>query len=504
MIRIIYFLLIGLFLGCQVSMNKKGDTPASLNPNIIIFLTDDLGYGDLSCYGNPIIKTPHIDKFATEGVRLTDCHSAGTVCSPSRAAILTGRNPYRSGFFYIAGRDTHLKTEEITIAELLREEGYETSFWGKWHLSALEKDKRDEPGPGDQGFDYYFASTHNAFEGPKNYRKFIRNGEAVGEVEGWYCDVIVDEASKWLKNIRNKEKPFFMSINPHEPHTPIAPPETFSENYNTEEVKKLEKSIKYGQVSRPDKDISENSKAYYGTVSQLDEAFGRLMITLETLGLKENTLVIFTSDNGPETPVTLEESLGNWDDPIRDFCFGTPGEFRGMKRFPYEGGHRVPGIARFPGIIPEGTVSDVLFNGTDFLPTIAGLTGTKVPFDRNIDGIDAFDALLNKEVKRDVSPIWFYPNHEDTYFRMPQISMRRNNFTLISYLPAKDDTMDLRTWMEINDPVKFELYNIASDPSQKHNILSLNSELGNDMKSEMITLWKEMRDEGLTVKINSQ
>jgi arylsulfatase A len=383
----------------------------------------------------------------------------------------------------------------------LRDQGYETSFWGKWHLSVLEKDNRDEPGPGDQGFDHYMASTLNAFQGPRNYKKFIVNGKAVGEVDGWYCDVIVDEAGQWLKDKRNKEKPFFMEISTHEPHTPIAPPERFSQIYDNAAVDDLEKDVKYGQVRRPNKDISKNKKEYYGTVTQLDAAFGRLMNTLETLGLKENTIVIFTSDNGPEAPVTIEESLGTWEDPIRDFCFGTPGEFRGMKRFPYEGGHRVPGIVRYPGIIPAGIVSNILVNGTDWMPTLALLSGAKLPSDRPLDGCDAFNALLNQEVKRDASPIWFYPNHEDTYFRMPQISMRTNNFTLIGYLPQKEDASNLRTWMANNDPVKFELYDIDLDPSQKEDISSQHLEVVSKMKTEMIALWREMRDEGLSGKI---
>ena len=498
--RIKILVCIGLLLGCQVSKRNMLISQTDERPNVIIFLTDDLGYGDLSCYGNPIIKTPYIDKFAEEGVRLTDCHSGGTVCSPSRSALLTGRNPYRSGFFYIAGKNAYLKTEEITIAELLRDEGYETSFWGKWHLSVLEKEVRDEPGPGDQGFDYWMGSSHNAFEGPKNYRKFIRNGKPEGEVDGWYCDVIVDEAGKWLEKKRNKEKPFFMYISTHEPHTPIAPPERFSEPYDNAEVAGLEKEISYGQVKRPERDIANNRKEYYGTVTQLDAAFGRLMKTLETLGLEENTLVIFTSDNGPEVPVTLEESLGQWDEPIRDYCFGTPGEFRGMKRFPYEGGHRVPGIVRYPGVIPEGTVSNVLFNGTDLLPTLTNLIGAPVPSDRPIDGTDAFNALLDKEVTRNVSSIWFYPNHEDTYFRMPQISMRTGDFTLIGYLPEKEDGTTLRDWMTNNDPMRFELYDIKVDPSQKEDLFIQQQEVVpqyRGMKGEMVSLWREMRDEGL-------
>jgi len=208
LLTLAFFIVFG---GC-----KKDANP----PNIIVFLADDLGYGDLGCYGNPIIETPNIDKLAEEGVLMTDCHSGGTVCLPSRSALLTGRNPYRSGFFYIHGRDTHLKKEEITIAEFLREKGYETSFWGKWHLSALEKNRYDQPGPGEQGFDYWMGTTVTAFEGPKNAKKFILNGKPIGEVDGWYCDVIVDKASEWLENKRNKEKPFFMYLCSHEPHTP--------------------------------------------------------------------------------------------------------------------------------------------------------------------------------------------------------------------------------------------------------------------------------------------
>ena len=472
----------------------------NVKPNIIIFLADDLGYGDLACYGNPIIQTPNIDQLASEGVRMTDFHSGGTVCSPSRAALLTGRNPYRSGFFYISGGDTYLRSEEITIAEILQEKGYETGFWGKWHLSVLEKDKRDQPGPGDQGFAYWMGTTVNAFNGPANPKKFIRNGDPVGDVDGWYCDVIVDDACDWLEKGRDMEKPFFMYVASHEPHTPIDPPVEYSQMYASEATDLLEKGIKYGGVRRPEKDISANKKEYYGTVSQLDNAFGRLTATLDRLGLRENTLVIFTSDNGPETPVTLEESLGLWDDPIREKCFGTPGDFRGMKRYPYEGGHRVPGIVRLPGVIPEGTVSDVLFNGTDILPTLCGLVDATIPDDRAIDGVDAFNAFLQKEVSRDVPSIWFYPNHEDTYFRMPQMAMRKDGYTLIGWLPGKPDSMNLRGWMAAYDPVKFELYDLVHDPMQMNDIAQQEPERVGAMEVQMIQLWREMRDEGIKGK----
>lgn len=472
-------------------------------PNIIIFLADDLGYGDLGCYGNQIIQTPNIDQLAKEGVRMTDCHSGGTVCSPSRAALLTGRNPYRSGFFYIHNRSTYLKEEEVTLAEVLRDKGYETGFWGKWHLSTLEHTHYVHPGPSEQGFDYWLGTTLNAFDqlgGPSGPKNFIKNGEPLSDVDGWYCDVIVDDAREWLESKRNHEKLFFMYVNSHEPHTPIDPPREYSAKYDNVTVDALEKESGYGRIARPKKDISAYKKEYYGTVNQLDDAFGRLMKTLDDLGLRENTIVLFTSDNGPETPVTFEESLGQWEDPIRDKCFGTPGILRGMKRFPYEGGHRVPGIVRMPGVIPAGLESDILFNGTDILPTICELVGAEIPAQRNVDGVDAFNAFLDEPVERDESVIWFFPHHGDTWFRMPQMSMRTGKYTLIGWLPKRENEMPLDEWLSTHDPIRFELYDLSVDPSQVNDIAKQNPEVVDSMKTEMTMLWQKMRDEGLAGK----
>lgn len=168
----------GVF-GCQIGPE------APVRPNFVIFLADDLGYGDLASYGNPIMATPNIDRLATQGMRFTDFHSAGTVCSPSRASLLTGRNPYRSGFYYIAGSGMHLQREEITVASLLSANGYDTCFVGKWHLSRFDREASTLPTPGDHGFDHWFATAVNAFEGPENPTSFFRNGERVGEVDGW-------------------------------------------------------------------------------------------------------------------------------------------------------------------------------------------------------------------------------------------------------------------------------------------------------------------------------
>lgn len=472
---------------------EQGEIPD--NMNIVIFYTDDMGYGDLGCYGHPIVKTPNIDKFASEGVLLTDSHSAGTVCSPSRAALLTGRNPYRSGFFYIQSRNTFLAQDEVTIPELLKTKGYETCFLGKWHLSELDKNIRVEPGPGEQGFDYWMGSTHNAFDGPENTDRFIRNDIPLGEVEGWYVDVIVDEAGNWLKEIRDNTKPFFLIVSTHEPHTPVLPPAEYSEMYNTAEVDSLEKTIQYGGVRRPERDISDNKKEYYGTITQIDDAFGRLLKIIDELGVADKTLIYFTSDNGPETPVTFEESLGQWEDPIRDHCFGTPGELKGMKRYPYEGGHRVPGIVRLPGVIPAGSESGKFFNQTDLLPTLATLLDIKLPEDLNIDGQANFDAFLNKETERRTPDIWFYPHYGDTQ-RIPQMSMRSGQYTLIGWLPEKPESMDLNDWFFNNVPERFELYDIIKDPEQKYDLAGTKPEIVSSLSPVMERLFIEMRDEG--------
>ncbi|WP_434036656.1 sulfatase family protein [Formosa sp. 4Alg 33] len=498
-----FLLLIAVTLSLFSCNDKKAKEvavaePIEKKPNIIIYLTDDLGYGDLGCYGNPIIKTPGIDKFASEGVILTDLHSAGTVCSPSRAGILTGRNPYRSGFYYLQGyAGTHLRDSEVTIAEVLKSGDYETAFMGKWHLSRLEKTSRaKEPSPSDQGFDYWFASTHNAFAGPKNFRKFIRNGEDVGEVNGWYCDVLTEEATDWLTNIRDKSKPFLLIVSTHEPHTPLSPPEEYSDMYDNATVDSLEQSISYGGVERPEHDISMNKKEYYGTISQLDQAFANLMKTVDDENLTEDTMVIFTSDNGPESPVNLDESQGLWEDPIRDYCFGTPGDLRGMKRFPYEGGHRVPGIIRYPAKIPAGTVSNELVVATDFITTAAKLAQVPAPQNINLDGIDAFPAFLGEKIKREKPYLWIFPTHEDTYFRMPHMAMRYNDYTLIGKFKDKEDDVTIMEWMKTSVPVTFSLYNLANDPSQQTDLATTEPEMVEKLKPILLEQWLEIRDEG--------
>ena len=481
--------MINLLKAIVISLATLATIKASTPPNIIIFLADDLGYGDLGCYGHPIIKTPHIDALAESGVRLTDCHSGGTVCSPSRASLLTGRNPYRVGFYYIAGPEgCHLRDSEITLPSLLKTKGYETCFVGKWHLGKF----KTNPTPKDHGFDHWFATEINAFDGPESPKKFFRNGEAVGEIQEWYCDAIVKESIQWIKKCKDQNKPYFLVVSYHEPHTPINPPKKYLDMYDNEFVEITQTTIPYGGVHRPlTRNILKNKKYYYGTVTQMDDSVGELM-----KHVSDDSIVIFTSDNGPETPVTVEESNNLWEDPIRDFCFGSPGPWRGMKRYVYEGGHRVSGIVRWKGTVKPGSLSDRLVNGTDWMPTLCSALGIEVPSsaNRTIDGTDIIASLNGKPVSREIPACWIFPAHYDTA-TLPGMSLREGNFTIVGWFSQKQKSQKLSDWVKSTKLQKFALYDLSIDTNQTNELNDIYPEKTKNLQSKMEALWANIQKE---------
>lgn len=233
-------------------------------PNIIFFMTDDQGWGDLGCYGHEIIQTPNLDRFAEQGALFTDFHAASAVCSPSRAAMLTGRTPYRNGMFtvHIGKRETpYLRTSEITLPEQLKKAGYATCHVGKWHLGFLDG-THAHPTPADQGYDHWLATENNAAPDHLNPTNFVRNGQPCGEIEGNSAGIIVEEAIDWITNDKPTDAPFFLTVWTHEPHTPIGTEPQFSQPY-----------IEQG--------IEPHDANYYGNVTQIDAAFGKLMDYLE-------------------------------------------------------------------------------------------------------------------------------------------------------------------------------------------------------------------------------
>jgi len=414
-------------------------TVAAPKPNFVVFVADDMGWGDSGTYGHPLIKTPNLDKLAAEGVKFTQCYSACGVCSPSRAAILTGRTPYRNGVWrHLSGNhDAHLRESEITYPELLKKVGYETCHVGKWHLlSKSQFLNPDFPQPGDHGYDYWMYSHNNAEPSHRNPKNFFRNGEPVGEMKGYSALLVAAEAERWLSEIHDPEKPFALSVWVHEPHSPIATDSKFSGLY-------------------PDHD---NAK-YMGNITQLDAALGNVMDALDKAGVADNTLVFFTSDNGPVP------GYG-----------GTSGGLRGVKRASFEGGIRVPGVARWPGHIPAGTVSDVPVIGSDLFPTILELAGVPLPDDRTIDGVSMIGPFQGKEVNRPIPMFWrTHVSQADN-----RMAVRVGDWKLVS-----NDVMDA-----------FLLFNIQADPKEENDLSGSMPEKLDEMKKVLTELWANIETEG--------
>lgn len=464
--------------GCSKLVKNAGSRRP---PNLLVFLADDLGYGDLSCYGHPFIRTPNLDRLAREGMLFTDFYSASSICSPSRCGLLTGRFPYRAGVYHLAGKTVHLREKEITVAEQLKETGYKTFFAGKWHLGKLD-DKH--PTPGDQGFEYWFATMHN--DGPRNPSNFFRNGRRLGELRGWYCELVVDEAIGWLKK-HNHNKPFFMEICSHEPHTALDPPANYKKMYDKPEVRELEETLEYGRVPRyPGDNSPEQKRFYYGTVTQLDAAFGRLLRELDRMGLRQNTLVLFTSDNGPEYP----GGSTSWD-RTRELCGGTPGKLRGMKRYLYEGGIRIPGIVRWPERIRAGSKCRVPAGSVDILPTFCELAGAEVPSARTIDGVSIAPLFTGGPVNR-TKPLCWNINFTGT----PNMTIRVADYVLVGFASSPSEGQTLMEWIKRAKIERFEMYNVRKDRRQEMELSEKEPARFAKLVSQMKQLWAELQNAG--------
>ncbi|MEW6305922.1 MAG: sulfatase-like hydrolase/transferase, partial [Verrucomicrobiota bacterium] len=397
------------------SFTRAADSP----PNFVIFLADDLGWGDLACYGHPIIKTPNLDKFAREGVRLTQCYAASAFCSPSRSAILTGRTPYRNGVFtwIPEGRDIHLRRSEIAVPKLLKERGYATCHVGKWHLNGFFNDAR-HPQPNDHGYDWWLATQNNALPSHEHPTNFVRNGQAIGKVEAYSAPFVVSEGIRWLKEQRDPKKPFLLSVWTHEPHYPIKSDPKFKAQYS---------------------DLTDPVQIeHHANVTQMDHAFGQLMQALDELKLRDNTFVIFTSDNGPEG------------DGVTTPGRGSTGGLRGRKRDVFEGGIRVPGIVRWPGHTKAGTESAVPVIGSDIFVTICEIAKIPIPADRVIDGGSLLPALAGKPVARQ-RPLYWRCNIAKEWAKT---AMRIGDWKILADEPL----------------TRFELYNVQRDWQEKENL----------------------------------
>jgi arylsulfatase A len=417
---------------------------AAERANFVIFLADDLGWGDLGCYGNKVIQTPNLDRFASQGLRLTQCYSACSVCSPSRSAILTGRTPYRNGVWRWIPQNhyCHLRPSEITIAELLRERGYATCHAGKWHLNG-HFNSPEQPQPSDQGFDHWFSTQNNAGPNHKNPTNFVRNGKAVGPLEGYSAVLVAEEAIRWLKD-RPKDKPFFLCVWTHEPHAIIESDPRFMEHYKQFD--------------------DEGIRQHHGNVTQLDHAFGMVTAALDELKLTDNTFVMFTSDNGPEGDGKTGRNRGS------------TGGLRGRKRHSYEGGIRVPGIIRWPGDVKPGTRSDQPVIGSDLFTTICDIANIATP-DRTIDGVSLWPLFTGASFLERSQPL-YWRNHLAP--AQQRVALRIKDWKIVGN----------------DDLTRFELYNLRDDEAETTDLAEKHPDKFAEMKKALIEQDKAVLAEG--------
>ena len=455
------FLRLIIIVGIGVSSCKG---PAK-KPNIILIMTDDQGWYDVGFNGNTEIMTPWIDSLATNGVIFDRFYSASAVCSPTRASLITGRNPLRINIPY--ANTGHMNDEEITIPEILKKEGYTTGHFGKWHLGTLTKSDLDANRggrekftgeysiPTEHGYDAFFCteskvptfdpmvypgkfiegeSKHYGWRAVKNYDSTNSYGTAywtganqkeIINLRGDDSRVIMDRVIPFIENSLKKNRPFFTTIWFHSPHLPVVSDSIHRSYYSEMDLAK---------------------QIYFGTITAMDEQVGRLWSKLGEVGIQEETIVFYCSDNGPEIQTP-----------------GSAGDFRDRKRSLYEGGVRVPAFVIWKNNLEGGRRIDFPSVTSDYMPTILDILEIEYPDDRPIDGISILGALKGSEKER-TKPIGFICE--------PQLSWVTNQYKLIGQEKGGD----------------FEFYDLINDPSEKENIIEKYPEIAEKLKADLL-IW---------------
>ena len=438
----IYIAIIALFsvvMSCKdKTQETKDETPKQ--PNVIIVITDDQGYGDIGHHGNTIIKTPTIDNFATQGVSLTNYH-VGTTCAPTRAGLLTGRNCNRNGVWHTIMGASLLNREEVTIADVFKNNGYKTAMFGKWHLGDNHPFK-----PNDRGFDEAFYHGGGGVGQTPDYWNndyfddtYFRNGTPE-KVEGYCTDVWFDEAIKFVES--KKDSPFLCYLSLNAPHGPFNVPQEYYDMYKDEES------------------LLETQKRFYGMITNVDDNFARLLKKVDDLGIADNTIVIFTTDNGTSNGYKVDQKTG--------VVHGYNANMRGTKASEYDGGHRVPFIIRWPnGKLNTGKSLSDLTAHVDMLPTLSSLAGINYTSDKVLDGTD-ISAYLTEE-----KPI------DDRY-------LVTDTQRIAWPKKGKNSCVMDGDWRLVDGK---ELYNISEDPGQRNNLADQHPKRVTDMNAFYNTWW---------------
>jgi len=431
---------------------------SAARPNVVMLLADDLGWKDIGCYGGPV-KTPNLDRLAAGGTRFSDFYSGCAVCSPSRAVLMTGRHHIRAGVYswiHDPSQKSHLLLREVTLAEVLKGVGYATAHVGKWHLG-LPTETRQKPTPDKHGFDYWFATWNNAAPSHRNPNNFIRNGKPVGQMEGYSCQLVVDEAITWLDQHRDQQKPFFLNVWFHEPHAPIAAPDKIVSGYGK---------------------VKDRAAIYSGTIDNTDRAVGRLLKKLRQIAKPEETLIIYASDNG-------------------SYRADRVGNLKGRKGMNWEGGIRVPGIFHWPDNIHKGQVSGMPAGLVDVLPTVCGLLDLTKPKGVHLDGSDLSPLLT--DTPRD------FVRHQPLFWHLqksrPIVAMRDGDWSLVAepdYELSKNN-MFQEAWIpkvKAGGYTGFKLYNLRIDPGQTTDLASAKPDLLRKLKAQMLKINASIMTDG--------
>jgi arylsulfatase A-like enzyme len=405
---------------------------AARKPNIIYIQSDDLGYGDLSCYGQKKFRTPGIDRMAAEGTRYTQYYCGSTVCAPSRCTLLTG---VHTGHAWIRGNaETPLRENELTVAKILKAAGYATAVIGKYGLGLPDNSGR----PDKQGFDYQFGYLDHVHAHRQYTDHLFRNSERVeiDEKKDWSNDLFTKETFDYIR--QHKDGPFFLYLNYTNPHAELLVPEDSLQEFRG---KFPETPFVSGQGNTPGakgyRSQESPHAAYAAMITRMDRDVGRILDMVRELKIEGDTLVLFTSDNGPHKEGGADPAF-----------FESSGPLRGIKRDVYEGGFRVPMVAWWPGRVKAGVVSDQVWAHWDFLPTAADLAGLPAP--RGIDGISMMPMLLGREQR----------SHEYLYWEF--------------YERGFDQAIRWGDWKGVRNGLDspLELYDLKTDLGEKTNVAS--------------------------------
>ena len=445
-LRRLHWLVWSSLLCTHVAWSQTPTSPRAERPNVVLIFADDLGYGDLSSYGHPTIRTPRLDGMAREGIRLTSFYAAAPVCTPSRAGLLTGRYPIRSGMSNNRSPSSTdgIPPSEITLAEALKARGYRTAAIGKWHLGHLPPYL-----PTSNGFDTYFGIPYSNDMMPPWVAEADRpvplmRGTAVVEQpvdQTTLTKRYTEEAIRFIREAGGQ--PFFVYLAHAMPHLPISASNEFR---------------------------GRSGAGLYGDVlMELDWSAGRILDALRELGLDRNTIVIFTSDNGPWHNLPARMLQGG----VRPWHTGSAGPLRGAKGTTWDGGLRVPGIVRWPGVIPAGQESAEIATTMDLYPTLIRLAGGEVPRDRPLDGRDIFPLLTGSGPS---------PTREIFYFAGRELqAVREGRWKLRS---AREGSF-----------TRTELFDMELDPSERHDVAKEQADVVTRLRQRLRAFAREVGTE---------